>query len=170
MLLFINPLAPAQLQPAHMQERACRSQDKQSQQHPRTVGGNAERAKDAPAEASSGTDTPRHRGHGDGSSSTRCCYVCAAATGGPGHVGAVTVRVGGCRQDLLCRLQLRCCCSTPAQKCPCCARGAAELLWGITELRLLWDPNAIRGQRPQRTMALAAPMGSEVGAEKSDGA
>lgn len=50
MLLFINPLAPAQLQAALMQEKARRSQDKQSQQHPCAAGGDAGRAKDAPAQ------------------------------------------------------------------------------------------------------------------------
>lgn len=50
MLLFINPLAPAQLQAALLQEKAQRSQDKQSQQHPCAAGGDAGRAKAAPDE------------------------------------------------------------------------------------------------------------------------
>lgn len=47
---FIYKPAGSRAAPAsHMQEKAHRSQDKQSQQHPCTAGDSAERAKDAPA-------------------------------------------------------------------------------------------------------------------------
>lgn len=97
MLLFINPLAPAQLQPARMEEKAQRSQDKQSQQHPRTVGGSAARAKDAPAEPPGpglpgGMDMPWHHGPGarlqqqlrprSRPGRTHACRGCRGARGG----------------------------------------------------------------------------------------
>lgn len=151
MLLFINPLAPAQLQPACMQEKAQQSQDKQSQQHPRTVGGNAERAKDAPAEPPSpglpgGMDMPWHRGPGAGLQQQQAAAMSVQPPwAGPRVPGLPRSRWGAAGRTP---------CAAPsagpaaqcqgptcvAQRSPCPAQGAAELPWVTAELQPPWDP------------------------------
>lgn len=81
--LIYKPTGSCPAPASHMQEKAHRSQDKQSQQHPCTAGGSTERAKDAPAGPPGpggqrwpcpGTTAP-----GPGSNSTGCHGIHAAA-------------------------------------------------------------------------------------------
>lgn len=146
MLLFINPLAPAQLQPAHMQEKAQRSQDKQSQQHPRTVGGNAERAKDAPAEPPSPgppsrMDTPWHRGPGARLQQHKAAATSAQPPWADPDVPGLPwsrLRAAGRTPRAAPSAGPAPQCQGPAcatQKCPCPTQGAAELPWVTAELQ-----------------------------------
>lgn len=72
---------------SHMQEKAHRSQDKQSQQHPCTAGGSAERAKDAPAGLPGPGGRRWHHGPGAGLQQhglpwhSRKCPLCAGSAG-----------------------------------------------------------------------------------------
>lgn len=152
MLLFINSLASAQLQPARMQEKTQRSQDKQSQQHPRMVGRNAERAKDAPAEPPSpglpgGMDMPWHRSPGAGlrqHKAARPPWVHPRVPGLPrsrwGAAGRLPRAAPSAGPSAQCQGP-----TCVAQKCPCPAQGSAELLWGTAELQPPWDPRDAAG-------------------------
>lgn len=128
MLSVINALVPAQLQPGRMQGKAQWSQHKQSQQHPHTAGGNAERAKDAPAELPGpglpgGMDMPWYHGPRAG------IQQHPAATMGS-ELPWVDPRVPG----LLPGTQI---CGTEVPE-PC--SGSAEPQWVAAELQLVWDP------------------------------